>query len=167
MKAVRDIMTHSVVTIDAEENVQHVAKIMAEKNIGSVAVTQLGKLVGIITERDISNKVVAENRNPVKTKVKDIMHSQLVTTGVDTSVNEASNILSEGKFRRLPVIQNGQLVGIVTETDIELALREEALEESKARMRDHYKFSEQIRRQETRIEELRNTILELEKKIKD
>ncbi|MBU0762903.1 MAG: CBS domain-containing protein [Candidatus Altiarchaeota archaeon] len=167
MKTVRDIMTAPVVTIDEESNILAVAKLMVEKKIGSVAVTKNGKLSGIITERDIAHKVVAANKDATKTKVAEVMHAQITTTGVFTSVNAASNILAQGGFRRLPVVDNNMLVGIVTETDIEIALREEALEESQARMRDHYKFAEQLRKQETKIEELKNIILELQNKLKE
>jgi CBS domain-containing protein len=166
MKYVKDIMTSPVISIDETASIQDVAKIMAEKNIGSVAVMQAGKLMGIITERDISKKIVAVNRNPVTTSVKDIMQTHLITAVPETTVEEASNVLSTGKFRRLPVMAGDKLAGIVTETDIELAMHEEALEESKARVKDHYKFSEQIRQQDQKIADLKKTIMDLEKQLK-
>jgi predicted transcriptional regulator len=166
MKTVKDIMTKSVVTTGLEASVHEVSKLMAEKHIGSVAVMEDDKLTGIVTERDITHKVVGGGMDIEKTRVKDVMHAQLTTAGPLTSVNEASNILMEGGFRRLPIMEDGKLIGIVTETDIEIALRQEALEETQARMRDHYKFAEQIRQQERKIEDLRKKLIEFEKRMK-
>ncbi len=165
MKYVEDIMSSPVVSVPTGTVVQEAAKIMSKLNIGSVAVKDGDTLKGILTERDISKKIVANGKDPRTTCVDEVMQTEIVTTGKDTTVGEAATIMAEGGFRRLPIIEGDVLVGIVTETDLELALREETIEESKARVRDHYKFAAQIRRQEMRIEELKKTITSLETSI--
>lgn len=166
MKYVKDIMSSPVTNVTLDETVQQAAVVMGEKGIGSVAVMKGDVMLGIVTERDISKKVVAQNKDASRLSVQDIMQSEIVTAKPDTTIDEASTIMSEGKFRRLPIMENGKLVGIVTETDLELALREEAIDETKARVRDHYVFAEQIRNQENRIEELKNIINNIETSIK-
>jgi len=162
MKYVKDIMSSPVVSVPVGTTVQEAAKEMAKMNISSIAVKENGNLRGLVTERDFSKKVVADSMDPKTTKVDDIMAIDLVTTGPETTIGEAATIMAEGSFRRLPIVEGESLIGIVTETDLELALREEAVEETKARVRDHYKFAAQIRRQEMRIDELKKIINTLE-----
>ena len=162
MKYVKDIMSSPVVSVSTGTNVQEAAKLMAKMGIGSVAVKDGERFSGILTERDISKKIVAQGVDASSTTVDDIMETDIVTAEPDATIGEASTIMDEGGFRRLPIMEDGVLRGIVTETDLELALREEAIEESKARVRDHYKFAAQIRRQELRIEELKRALSEID-----
>ncbi len=158
MRHVKDIMSTPVASTSENSTIQDAARLMAEKNIGSLAVVEGDKIIGILTERDISKKIVAENRNPSQVKVAEIMNRNIITTPPDTTVDEAASIIAERHFRRLPIVDDGRLVGMITQTDIEIALRDEAINESKARLRDHYKFEEQIREKEQKIEDMEDKI---------
>src|SRR6266516_3761379 len=107
---VLEIMTHKPVTIAAGATVVEAAKVMREKNIGSLVVVDRGTPTGIVTERDLVTKVAALDLQPSRVFVKDIMTSPVVA--------EAAKLMSQRKIRRLPVVEEGKLVGMVTENDI-------------------------------------------------
>ncbi|MEM2943430.1 MAG: CBS domain-containing protein [Methanomassiliicoccales archaeon] len=115
---VEEIMTKSPVIGNPEMTVQEAAKVMRNEKVGSLVIVQDGEAIGIVTERDIVNKVVAENKVPSKIKVKEIMSSPLISIGPKESVASAAKKMSTLKVRRLPVVKNGKLIGIVTENDI-------------------------------------------------
>jgi CBS domain-containing protein len=124
---VRDIMVSPVITVDANTSVEEVCKIMGEKHIGSVVVTEGGKPAGIFTERDLLTKILAKDPNLLKGKVKDFMSSPLTVITPDFELREAARIMTQLKIRRLPVVQEGQLLGIVTSADIIRAIGESPL----------------------------------------
>ena len=105
---------------------QHVklADLMKKNRIGNVVVLDRKKPVGIVTERDLVERVIASDRNPRTTKIARIMSKPLITTKPDSDVFEASAILSKKNIRRLPVVQGGRLVGIITERDVTKSLYE-------------------------------------------
>lgn len=115
---VREAMTASVIVIKPTTPVNEAAKIMSEKNIGSVVVSEGSKPIGIITERDICYGVVALNRLPSKVAVKEIMSTPLTTIDPNKTLTEASRTMAKNNIRRLPVIENDVLVGIITNKDI-------------------------------------------------
>lgn len=115
---VRDAMTPKVLTVKPSESVDKAAKIMADKNIGSIIVVKNDKPVGIVTERDICYRVVASNKLPSKVSVKDIMSSHLITVSPDNTLNEAARTMAKKNIRRLPVVKDNSLVGIITNKDI-------------------------------------------------
>jgi len=129
MKHIRDIMSSPVFTVDEDASIQDAAEILREKNIGCVVVLKDNKLKGILTERDITKKIVATNKLPSQIKVREVMRSPVVTIDPKTPIYKASIIMLKGGFRRLPVVEKGKVIGIVTETDIEKALMEYAIEE--------------------------------------
>lgn len=116
MPSVKDIMTENVVTIDADKTIFEAAELMSEKSIGCLVVTENTSPVGIITERDFVKRIVAK-RTSFDTKVADIMTKTLVTIDPDSSIKEAARLMSSRKIRRLPVLKQGKLVGIVVATD--------------------------------------------------
>lgn len=124
---VRDIMTREVVTVSPETSVYTAARIMAQAEVGSVVVTVGEKPVGIITERDLVRKVLALGLPPRRTTVKQIMSSPVVVVGEHTSLEEAVSIMAKNKIRRLLVVADEKLVGIVTATDVVKAFGEEAV----------------------------------------
>jgi len=124
---VREAMTRPVITIDANSTVHEAAKLMAENNIGSVVVVEGEKPIGIITERDVAYCVAATDLKPSLVKVRDIMSKNLRTISPDKTLTEASRIMAKYNIRRLPVIENGKLVGIITNKDI-LAIAPEQIE---------------------------------------
>jgi CBS domain-containing protein len=118
MIVAREWMTKNVITVTPDRNIQEVAKIMKDKSIGSIVVVQGEKPIGIITEKDMVNKICAENITPANVKVGDVMTRTLVFAHAHDSVNEISRRMSLAKIRRMPIIENDKLVGIITETDL-------------------------------------------------
>ncbi len=116
MPSVKDIMTKDVVTIESNKTAFDAAKVMAEKELGCVIVVVQAFPVGIITERDIVRRIVAK-RASFDTKVTDAMTKTLITVEPDTSLREAARIMSSNKIRRLPVLKQNKLVGIIVASD--------------------------------------------------
>ncbi len=115
---VEEVMTKDVVTVEGDKTVLEAAKLMSLNKFSSLVVTNEGKTVGIITERDLVRKVLAEDRDPNKLLIYQIMSTELVTTTSETSIESAATIMTEQKVRRLPVVKDEKLVGIVTASDI-------------------------------------------------
>lgn len=113
-----EIMTSSPITIAADATAADAAGQMRDKDIGSLVVVDAGKPIGIVTERDLVTKVAASNVQPSRVLVKDIMTSPVVAVHPHEEVAEAARLMSQRKIRRLPVVQEGKLVGIITENDI-------------------------------------------------
>ncbi len=116
MATVKDIMTKEVVTIDTNKSVFEAAALMTSKGLGCLVVVIKAYPVGIITERDIVRRIVAKRASP-DVKVIDIMTKKLITIDPDTSLKEAARVMSTNKIRRLPVLKNNKLVGIVVASD--------------------------------------------------
>ncbi|RLI05097.1 signal transduction protein [Candidatus Bathyarchaeota archaeon] len=115
---VKDIMIKDVITIDHSKSVSDVAKIMDEKKVGCVVVLKDGSPTGIVTERDLIRRVLAKNRNPAETKVSEVMSTPLISVRPELSVLVAAQEMSERKIRRLAVVEDGKLVGIITSFDL-------------------------------------------------
>lgn len=113
-----DVMATDVVTLNENMSVKKAADIMAKEGVSSVIVTRKGVAIGIMTERDILKRIVAEDKNSKETKVKDIMSSPLVVIEPSTDLEEASRLMFEKKIKNLPVVENKRLVGLVNLTDI-------------------------------------------------
>jgi CBS domain-containing protein len=116
MPTIKDIMTKEVVTIDVNKTVFDAAELMSNKGVGCVIVLVQGFPVGIITERDMVKRVVAK-RSSVDQKVTEVMTKTLITVEPETSLKEAARVMSANAIRRLPVLKNNKLVGIVVATD--------------------------------------------------
>lgn len=123
---VRDVMTTDIISLDANSSVQEAAMLMKKFNIGSILLMQNNKLTGIITDRDIVMRLTAENINPGESKLKDFMTQSPVTISPDTDIHLAASIMAEHQIRRLPVVQNDQLLGIVTLGDLAVEATQEA-----------------------------------------
>lgn len=115
---IEDVMVKEVVTIDEHSSVKEAAEIMNKFEIGCLITVKNGKAMGIITERDLLKRVVAESKDPVETKVKDIMTSPLVVTEPNRDLGEAVKLMFQMKIKKLPVVDGKRLVGLVTLTDI-------------------------------------------------
>ena len=116
MPTIKDIMTKEVVTIETNKSVFEAAELMTSKGLGCLVVVIKAYPVGIITERDIVRRIVAK-RASLDVKVIDIMTKKLITIDPDTSLKEAARVMSTNKIRRLPVLKNNKLVGIVVASD--------------------------------------------------
>lgn len=118
MPTVGSFMTKDVVTIDVEETCLDAARKMGEQNISCLVVTEDGVATGIVTERDFLNNIVVEGRDPGATRVREIMSSPLKTASPDVQIKEAVSKMMENEIRRLVVMKDERLEGILTETDI-------------------------------------------------
>ena len=114
---VKDIMTKAVVSVDAATTISDAAKMMEDTKIGSVVVTENNTPVGIVTDRDYAIKVVAHAHNPT-TPVRMIMSSPLYSIGPDESIRMIADFMFTRGIRKLPVIDNDVVIGIVTATDL-------------------------------------------------
>jgi CBS domain-containing protein len=123
---INDIMTKEVIKINADARVEEAARIMKEHNIGSVPVHNGEKIVGIITDRDIVIRSVASDTRQ-NIKVRDVMTSNPVMCSSDKDIDEAARIMSERQIRRLVVVDNNNLVGMVSLGD--LAVEDESKSE--------------------------------------
>lgn len=115
---VEEIMSTTPVTIPLDATVTEAAALMREKHVGSLIVLEGSKPAGIVTERDVVTKVVAADKPSRVTTVQDIMSSPLVAIHPHKEVAEAAKVMAARKLRRLPVIKEGKLVGMLTENDI-------------------------------------------------
>jgi len=115
---VGDVMIKEVITIDGEKSVAETCKIMGEKHIGSLIVTIQGRPAGIFTERDLLSKVVPRRLKLDDIKVKDYMSTPLTFISPEFDLKEAARIMAQLKIRRLPVIKDEKLIGILTSSDI-------------------------------------------------
>jgi CBS domain-containing protein len=113
MEKIRDIMTDNVECCTLLDNVFEVAVKMKELNVGAIPIVDQEKLVGMITDRDIVVRGVAQ-KHPGSTKVEDIMSSKLVTITADATSQEAAKLMAEHQIRRLPVVEGDKLIGIVS-----------------------------------------------------
>lgn len=115
---VRDVMVREVITVDENSSVKEAVDIMNEYQIGSLIVLEQGKAKGIVTERDFLRRVIAEKKDVVNTKVKEIMTTPLVVTESGMDIEEAVKLMFQNKIKKLAVVDANKLVGIVTLTDI-------------------------------------------------
>jgi CBS domain-containing protein len=115
---VEDVMVEDVVTVEDDVTVKRAVAIMNKYEIGCLVVTKRGKPVGIVTERDMLTRVLAESRNPETTKIADIVSRPLVIAEPDMDLEEAARLMFKMKVKKLPVVSDSRLVGLVTLTDI-------------------------------------------------
>jgi CBS domain-containing protein len=119
-------MQKDVKTIEPDASLAEAAKAMSEFHVGSLVVVDMKELVGIITERDII-KCVAERKNPEETKVKDAMTKKLVVATSNLTLEEVAEILTKHRIKKLPLVEEGKVVGIVTASDL-IAYEEKLIE---------------------------------------
>lgn len=120
----KEIMTQTVVKVHPQESVAVAARLLTHYNIGALPVCgNDGKLCGLLTDRDVVTRCMAAGRLPENTKVQEIMTNRLVTASPDMEVNAAAHLMGREQVRRLPVLEEGRLCGMVSLGD--LAGREE------------------------------------------
>ena len=118
MEQVRDVMTKNPTSCDPSSTTVEAAKIMASEDVGSVPVAKDGRLLGIVTDRDLVVRVLAEGRDPTSTTIGEIASSDLETVSPDDDLNTALRKMAGNKVRRLPVVEGDELVGIVAQADV-------------------------------------------------
>lgn len=119
----KDIMTQSVISVHPGESVEVAARTMARHNIGALPVCLNGKLCGMLTDRDIVTRCLASGNRPDTTQVRQVMTGQVTTARPDMEIGAAAHLMGRLQIRRLPVVENGQLCGMVSLGD--MAAREE------------------------------------------
>ena len=131
----RDIMAHPVVRIHPEESVAVAARILARYNIGLLPVCGGdGRVCGVVTDRDLVTRCIASGRHPVSTQVREVMTTQVVAVRPDMDAAAAAYLMGKQQIRRLPVVENGRICGMVSLGD--LAGREETGNDAKGALAD-------------------------------
>jgi CBS domain-containing protein len=115
-----ELMTKDPKTCATTDVVQEAAQLMKSEDVGPIPIVgDNGKLEGIITDRDIVLKVVAEGRDPKTTKLADVMTTDVITCAADCNIEETLNLMEDNQVRRIPVVDaSGRLVGIISQADI-------------------------------------------------
>jgi signal-transduction protein with cAMP-binding, CBS, and nucleotidyltransferase domain len=121
-KTVRDVMTATPVQLDTSSTVTEAATAMRNQNIGTVVVTEGGSPKGIVTDRDIVVRAIAGGSDPRSTSISEICSTDLATVAPGTMLNEAVDIMRSKALRRLPVLENGAIIGIVSIGDFAIEL---------------------------------------------
>jgi CBS domain-containing protein len=117
--SVGELMEKKVVSVDLNSNARECAKAMAKRKVGCSVVVRGGTAVGIVTERDLVAKVIADALDPAKVLVRDIMSTPLITISPDAKMSDAAELMSQYMIRRLVVIGgDGNLAGIITAGDL-------------------------------------------------
>jgi CBS domain-containing protein len=116
--AVRDVMTKTVVTAPPDMSAAEAGKKMVENRVGNVIIVKEGRPVGIVTESDMVAKVISKNMKPSSIKLEQLMSKPLITTRSSDDINDAVLVMAQKKIRRLPVIDEEVLVGIITDADV-------------------------------------------------
>ncbi len=111
-------MIKEVITVDGESSVKEAADIMNRFEIGCLIVTGNGKAEGILTERDLLKRVVSPGKNPLTTAVRTVMSKPLIVVEPDMELEEAAKLMFKLKIKKLPVVDSGRLMGLVTLTDL-------------------------------------------------
>ena len=120
---IKDIMTQSVITVDPGESVEVAARTMTQYNIGALPVCVNGKLCGMLTDRDIVTRCLAASRHPGNTTVRQVMTEQVTMAHPNMQIGVAAHLMGRLQIRRLPVVEDGKLCGMVSLGD--MAVREE------------------------------------------
>lgn len=115
---VKDVMTRNIISISPKASIVEAARLMSENDIGGVLVMDEHRPVGMLTERDIVRRIVAQGLNPLSVKVEEAMSTPLFFIDANAELSEAARLMATENIRRLPVMDKGKLVGILTTYDI-------------------------------------------------
>ena len=118
-QSIKDVMTSNPCTVDADKSVAYAAKMMRDEDVGLAPIVEGDKLIGMLTDRDIAIRVVAEGRSPDQVTVREVASKQVVTIDPQQDLDEALRIMAKHQVRRLPVVEeDGRLVGVVAQADV-------------------------------------------------
>lgn len=115
---VKEIMVQDVITVKADTTVKEAVKIMNKNEIGCLVVENDGKVVGIMTERDLLRRIIEESRDPEEVKVSEIMSKPLIVGATHMDVEDVVRLMFMWKIKKLPILEDGRLIGLITLTDI-------------------------------------------------
>jgi CBS domain-containing protein len=128
MRTVRQLLAAKpagIFTVEAGDPVRTAIERMAERHIGALPVLENGRLAGIVSERDYARKVVLLGRNSLETSVRTIMSAPVVSVGYEQSVNDCMQLMTDKRIRHLPVVDGGELVGVISIGDCVKAVIDE------------------------------------------
>jgi CBS domain-containing protein len=118
-KTIRDLMTKNPCAIDSDKAVAYAAKMMRDEDVGLAPIVEGQKLVGMLTDRDIAIRVVAEGKDPQTTTVREVATTRLVTIDPKQDLADALRLMAQNQVRRLPVVEeDGRLAGVVAQADV-------------------------------------------------
>lgn len=118
---VKEIMTKKVISIDYDKTVFDASNMYKKYKVGSLIVTKKGECIGIVTERNIIERTICEKKDPIFTRIEEIMTSDPITIHPLETIDKALTIMMEFNIKKLPVVSEGGIVGIITVTDISRA----------------------------------------------
>src|ERR687884_59538 len=118
-KTVREVMTSKLCSIDTDKPVAYAARMMRDEDVGVAPIVEGDRLVGVLTDRDIAVRVVAEGLDPERVKVSEVGSRDVVTLDPKQDLDEALRLMARHQVRRLPVVEeDGRLVGVVAQADV-------------------------------------------------
>jgi CBS domain-containing protein len=117
-KRIREVMTPSPETVEPGQPVAEAAKLMKQADVGMIPVVQEGQLSGTVTDRDIVLRVIAEGKSTASTTVGEIASGEVVTVDPEQELEEALELMAKHQVRRLPVVENGRLIGVLAQADV-------------------------------------------------
>jgi CBS domain-containing protein len=118
-KRIHEAMTSNPCAIEADRSVAYAAKMLKEEDVGIAPIVEQGKLVGVLTDRDIVVRIVAEGKDPDSVPVRDVASENVVTVDPRQDLDEALRLMARYQVRRLPVVEeDGRLVGVVAQADV-------------------------------------------------
>jgi CBS domain-containing protein len=126
-KSVKDAMTSEVKTATPSLSLTDAAKLMKQEDVGSVPVVDGERLIGMLTDRDIVVRGIADGSDPHAVKAGDIASRDIVTVRPDDDLDEALRLMAQHQVRRLPVVEDGHLVGVVAQADVAHEAKEKAV----------------------------------------
>jgi len=115
---VKDVMVTNLITVEAGATVKKAAELMDKHDIGCLIVLSYGNPIGIVTERDMLRRVLLQKRDLAKTKIGNVMSAPLIASNPETDIRNAVRLMNERRIKKLPVIDDGQLIGLVSLTDV-------------------------------------------------
>lgn len=124
---VRNIMTADPVMVEPDTSIEEIATIMKMEDIGAVPVVEEGELCGIVTDRDIVLRCIATGQDPSECTAEEVMTQQIHSIGPDASADEAARIMADRQIRRLPIVEKGRLVGMLSLGDLAVKCRDDDL----------------------------------------
>ena len=118
-KSIQDVMTSNPCAIDANQPVSYAAKMMKDEDVGLAPIVEGDRLVGALTDRDITVRVVAEGKDPQTVKVREVASTDVITVDPQQDLDEALRLMAQHQVRRLPVVEeDGRLVGVLAQADV-------------------------------------------------
>ena len=118
-KSIIEAMTSNPCAIESDRSVAYAAKMMKQEDVGVAPIVESGRLVGVLTDRDIAVRVVAEGKDPDSVSVRDVASSNVVTVDPQHDLDDALRLMARHQVRRLPVVEDdGRLVGVIAQADV-------------------------------------------------